>query len=106
MKMKQTQTWPETEDVSAVGVWLRQDCEKAQVQDVFHCGWLQVLEHLRPSLTACVVVEQQLHGSVIVELPGPQEAQQKGVVQPGPEVGLFLQSGVKEYELSEELLTW
>lgn len=90
--MKRTPTWPETEDVSSVGVWLWQDREKAQVQDVFHCGWLQVPEHLWPSLTACVVIEQELQGAVIVKLPGPQEAQEKGVVQSGPEIGLFLQS--------------
>lgn len=64
-------TWPQTEDVSSVGVWLWQDCQKAQVQDVFHCGRLQVLEHLWPSLTARMVVEQQLHGTVVVKLPGP-----------------------------------
>lgn len=97
--MKPTLTWPETEDVSSVGVRLWQDREEAQVQDVFHCGRLQVLEHLRPSLSACVVIEQQLQGTVIVKLPGPQEAQEEGVVQPGPEIGLFLQSRAKKYEL-------
>lgn len=87
-----TLTWPETEDVSSVGVWLWQDREKAQVQHMFHCGWFQVLEHFWPSLTACVIIKQQLQGTVIVELPGPQEAQEKGVVQPRPEIWLFLQS--------------
>jgi len=67
-------TWSEKEDVSPVGVGLGQNCEEAQVQDVFHRGWLQVLEDLWPSLAACVVVEQQLQSSVIVKLPGPQEA--------------------------------
>lgn len=57
---------------------------------MFHCGRLQVLEHLGPGFTACVVVEQQLQGTVIVKLPGPQEAQEEGVVQPGPEVRLLL----------------
>lgn len=91
--MKQTTpTWPQTEDVSSVGVRLRQDREKAQVQDVFHRGWLQVLEHLWPGLTTRVVIKQQLHGTVVVELPGPQEAQEEGVIQPRPEVGLFLRS--------------
>lgn len=92
--MKQKPTWPETEDVSSIGVRLWQDREEAQVQDVFHCGWLQVLEHLWPSLAACVVIEQQLQGTVVVKLPGPQEAQEEGVVQPGPEIWLFLERQV------------
>lgn len=99
--MKLTPTWPQTEDVSSVGVRLWQDREKAQVQHVFHCGWLQVLEHLWPRLPARVVIEQQLQSTVVVKLPGPQEAQEKGIVQPGPEVGLFLQSRMKKHELSE-----
>lgn len=78
--MDKTPTWTETEDVSSVGVGLRQDCEEAQVQDVFHCGWLQVLEHLRPGFTSRMVIEQQLQGPVVVELPGPQEAQEEGVI--------------------------
>lgn len=90
--MKQTPTWPETEDVSSVWVRPRQDGEKAQVQDVLHCGRLQVLEHLWPCFTTRVVVEQQLQGTVVVKLPGPQEAQEEGVIQPRPEIGLFLQS--------------
>lgn len=99
--MKLAPTWPQTEDVSSVGVRLRQDGEKAQVQDVLHRGRLQVLEHLRPSLAARVVVEQQLQSAVVVELPGPQEAQEKGIVQPGPEIGLFLQSRASKHDLSE-----
>lgn len=87
----QTPTWPETEDVSPVRVRPWQDCEKAFVQDVLHCGRLQVLENLWPGFATGVVVEEQLQSTVIVKLPGPQEAQQEGVVQPRPEIGLFLQ---------------
>lgn len=85
-------TGPEKEDVSPFGIRPRQDREETQVQNVFDRGWLQVLEDLRPGLTARVVVEQQLQGTVIVELPGPQEAQQEGVIQSGSEVGMFLVS--------------
>lgn len=85
-------TWPQTEDVSAIGIRFRQDCEKAQVQDMFHCGWLQVLKHLRPCPSTCVIIEQQLQSAIVVELPGPQEAQEEGIIQSGPEIGLFLQS--------------
>lgn len=92
MKIKQTTTWPETQDVSAVGVRSWQDCEKAFVQDVLHRGWLEVLEHLWPGFTTCVVIEQQLQGTIVVKLPGPQEAQEEGIVQPRSEIGLFLQS--------------
>lgn len=90
--MKLTPTWAQTEDVSSIGVRPWQHCEKAQVEDVFHCGWLQVLEHLWPSLTSCMVIEEQLQGTVIVELPSPQEAQQEGIIKSCPEIGLFLQS--------------
>lgn len=94
--MKPTPTWAQTEDVSSVGVRPWQHCEKAQVEDVFHCGWLQVLEHLWPSLTSCMVIEEQLQGTVIVELPSPQEAQQEGIIKSCPEIGLFLQRGKKK----------
>lgn len=71
---------------------------------MFHRGRLQVPEHLGPSLTARVVVEQQLQRAVVVELPGPQEAQEKGIVQPGPEIGLLLQSQTSKRELENQNL--
>ena len=96
MKKKLTPTRPETQDVSPIRIRSRQHREKAQVQDMLDRGRLQVLEHLWPGFAACMVVEQQLQGPVVVELPGPQEAQEEGVVQPRPEIGLFLQSQVKK----------
>lgn len=39
-----------------------------------------------------MVIEEQLQGTVIVELPSPQEAQQEGIIKSCPEIGLFLQS--------------
>lgn len=86
----QIPTWAKTEDVPAVGVWPRQDREKAQVQDVFDRGGLQVLEHLGPGPAARMVVQEQLQRTVVVKLPGPQEAQEEGVVQAGVQVGLLL----------------
>lgn len=62
---------------------------------MFYCGWLQVLEHLWPSLATPVVIDQKLQGTVIVKLPGPQEAQKEGIIQPGPQIGLLLQSQAK-----------
>lgn len=83
-------TWPQAEDEPAVGIRARQDREEALVQDVLHRGRLQVLEDLRPGLVSGVVVEQQLQSAVVIKLPGPQEAQQEGVIQSGPETGLLL----------------
>ena len=97
-QMEMQQTWTETEDVSSVGLGPGQHREEAQVQDVLHRGRLQVLEHLGPGFTTRVVIEQQLQRAVVVELPGPQEAEEEGVVQPGPEVRLFLQSQVSRKE--------
>lgn len=77
---KERPTWAETEDVPATGVWPRQDREKAQVQDVFDCGRLQVLEHLWPGPATRMVVKEELQRAVIVKLPGPQEAQEEGVI--------------------------
>lgn len=67
-------TWPQAEDESAVRIWVGQNCEETLVQNMFHCGWFQILEHLRPSLMSRVVIEQQLQSTVIIELPGPQES--------------------------------
>lgn len=92
MKMKQIPTWPETKDVSSIGIRLRQDCKKAFVQNVLHRGWLQVLEHLWPGFATCMVIEQQLQGTVVIKLPGPQETQEKGIIQPRSEIRLLLQS--------------
>lgn len=67
-------TWPQTEDESAIRIWVRQNCEETLVQNMFNCGRFQVFEHLWPSLMTCVVIEQQLQSTVIIKLPGPQEA--------------------------------
>ena len=75
-----TLTWPKTQDVSSIGVRIRQDSEKPQVEHMFHGGRLKVLEHLWPSLPTCMVIEQQLHGAIVVKLPGPQEAQEECIV--------------------------
>jgi len=71
-------------------VRVRQHREEAQVQDVLHRRGLEVLEDLGPGLAARLVVEEQLQGSIVIELPGPQEAQEEGIVQPRPQIGLFL----------------
>lgn len=86
-------TWPQTQDEPAVRIRVWQNREEAQVQNMFNCGRFQVLEHFWPSFAACVVVEQQLQSAVIIKLPGPQEAKKKGIIQPGPKVGLFLKQG-------------
>lgn len=88
--MKSIPTWSETKDVSSIGVWLWQDSKKALFQNMLHHGWLQVLKHLWPGFASSMVIEEQLQGTVIVELPGPQEAQEEGVVQPCSEIGLLL----------------
>lgn len=51
---------------------------------MLHRGGLEVLEDLWPGLAPRLVVEEQLQGPVVVELPGPQEAQEESIIQPGP----------------------
>lgn len=89
-------TWTDADNVASLRVQAGQHSDKTRLQDRLYCRRLQVVEDLRPAPPTAVVVHQELERSVVIEFPGSEEPEQKGIVQAGPQGGVVFAHHVSE----------